>query len=198
MKHTPLSVILYGISGSGKGTQAHILKEYLESRGDSVLYIETGDRLRQFAQKEGHTETMARDAMNRGGLLPSFLPVHLWTEALIKEFSGTESLILDGLARRQPEAPILDGALWFYGRGEYQIIEFTLSSDVARARLMERNRGDDASVESIDRRFAWYVENVAPAIEYFEKVGRPVHHIDANRSIEEIHAEVLARLGLSS
>lgn len=198
MNNSPISVILYGISGSGKGTQAHVLKEYLESRGDQVLYIETGDRLRHFAHGEGHTEGLTRTMMERGGLLPSFLPVHLWTDALAKEFTGSESLILDGLARRAPEAPILDGALWFYGRGDYQIIEFTLPPDVARARLMERNRGDDATEESINRRFAWYGENVAPAIEYFEKAGRPVHRVDANRSIEEIHADVLSRLNLSS
>lgn len=198
MNNSPISVILYGISGSGKGTQAHMLKEYLESHDNSVLYIETGDRLRRFAHGGGHTEELTRAMMERGGLLPSFLPVHLWTDALTREFTGSESLILDGLARRAPEAPILDGAMWFYGRGDYHVVEFTLPTEVARTRLLERNRGDDATEESINRRFAWYGENVLPAIEYFEKAGRQVHRIDANRSIEEIHADVLTCLGLSS
>lgn len=198
MNRAPISVILYGISGAGKGTQAHLLKEFLESRGDSVLYVETGDRLRRFAQSEGHSQTLARNVMDRGGLLPSFLPVHLWTDAFVKEFRGTESLILDGLARRAPEAPILDGALWFYGRGDYHIIEFVLTPETARKRLLERNRGDDATEESMNRKFSWYAENVVPAIEYFEKAGRPVHRIDAQGSIEDIHAKVLSSLGLSS
>lgn len=199
MQKEPLTVIFYGVSGSGKGTQAQLLREYLEGRGKgSVLYIETGDRLRKFIKSDGHTQELTKKIMNEGGLLPSFLPIHVWTIAFIEEFTGKEHLIMDGLARREYEAPTLDSALWFYGRGNYHIIEFTLSYEDARARLLERERGDDVTnQDAIRRKFEWYEETVRPAIEYFEKSGRPVHKIDAAPGIEHIHKEVLEKLGLT-
>lgn len=193
----PLTVILYGLSGSGKGTQADLLRKRLAAKdGRTVLHIETGARLREFIKKNGHTQKVTAGVMASGGLLPSFLPVHVWTEALIGEFTGEEHLILDGLARRDVEAPILDGALWFYGRGDYQVIEFALAEDEAKRRLIGRGRSDGMTEEAIKRRFDWYNENVRPAIEWFEKNGRPLHRIDAAPSPEEIHETIIERLGI--
>lgn len=195
----PFSVVFYGISGAGKGTQIALLQDALKSMGDTreVLHIETGALSREFAKKEGHTQTMVSAIMKEGGLFPAFLPVHLWGNFLIEKFTGGQHLFFDGVARREYEVPILDAALWFYGRGDYTVIAFTLSEETARARLHGRSRADDIDEEAITHRFSWYRENVEPAIERFEKMGKIVHRVNAEGTTEEIHKEVLKCLGLS-
>lgn len=192
------TIIFYGMSGAGKGTQAHLLKDYWEQKGEPVLYIETGDRLRKFIQGSGHTEEITKKTMNEGGLLPSFLPIHVWTTAFVEEFTGREHVIMDGLARRHYEAPTLDGALWFYGRGDYEIVVLEISHEAARERLMSRHRGDDLAFEAIHRKLLWYQSNTEQAIEFFETSGRVVHRVDGMRPIEIIHKDIRERLGLES
>ena len=72
--------IFYGISGSGKGTQAKLLIEYLQKNDPSreVIYIETGARIRSFiADTSGHTRDMVKNILDKGGLLPEFIPIWL-------------------------------------------------------------------------------------------------------------------------
>ena len=194
----PLTVLFYGPSGSGKGTQAKMLKAYLERNNSTrqTEYIETGALLRKFIKEDGYTQKLTSDAMSTGDLLPSFLPIYLWTELLIEHLDGEEHLILDGLARREREVFILEGALRFYDRSDYHIISFELSENSARERLIGRGRSDDMDDESINKRLAWYRNDVLPAIGKFEELGGKVHRIDAEPSIEAIHSVVLEVLGL--
>jgi adenylate kinase family enzyme len=164
------------------------------SEQNRVLYIETGALLRGFSKVEGYTQQKTAECMNGGGLLPAFLPVYIWTNALVEQFTGTEHLILDGLARRIEEAPVLDEALKFYGREDYQLVVLELSDESARERLKLRGRGDDAEAQ---KRIDWYKEHVQPVIAAFEGMGRTVHHVDGEPSIESIHEEILRRLNLA-
>lgn len=195
------TVIFYGTSGSGKGTQAKLLAEFLELRAREPMrcvYVETGALLRGFVGTTGYTQEKTREVMDSGGLLPAFLPAYIWSTTLIEQFTGVEHLILDGLARRESEAPILEEALTFYGRGNFDVVVFDLSDDSARSRLLSRGRGDDmADEDAIAKKLSWYKENTEPAIRYLEKQGHAVHHIDAEPSIDDIHQEVLKVLNLA-
>lgn len=200
MRALPVTVLFYGLSGSGKGTQAGLLTKYLELEAEEprrCLYIETGSLLRGFIRGEGYTNTLTRTYLEEGRLLPSYMPIYVWASALIEQFTGIEHLILDGLARREMEVPVLDGALSLYGRGNYHVINLEISDGIAMERLKSRARSDDiASEESIRNKIAWYKENVVPCVEAFEKLGKPVHHIDGGGSIADIHAAVRAALGV--
>jgi len=196
----PLTVLFYGPSGSGKGTQAKFLKEYLEKHDPErqCEYIETGALVRQFASGEGYTQGLTATAIEKGELLPSFLPIYLWTKLLIEQLEGGEHIILDGLARREREVFILEGALRFYDRSDYHIVSFELSENSTRERLRGRGRSDDMDEEATDKRLAWYRDEVLPAIQKFEELGGKVHRIDAEPSIEEIHSVVIETLGFAS
>jgi len=196
----PLTVLFYGPSGSGKGTQAKLLKEYLEGYdvNRQCEYVETGELVRQFAEESGYTQKLTADEIKKGALLPSFLPIYLWTKLLIEKLDGSEHLILDGLARREREVFILEGALRFYGRNNYHIISFELTEESTRERLIGRARSDDMSEESVNKRLSWYKENVVPAIERFKELSGNVHRIDAEPSIEDIHKVVLKTLNLQA
>jgi len=200
MRSLPVTVLFYGLSGSGKGTQAELLTKYFELEAPeprTTLYIETGSRLRGFVRTEGYSSSIVRTYMDEGRLLPSFVPVYIWTTALVEQFTGVEHLVLDGLARREMEVPILDGALSFYGRDNYHVIVLDISDDVARERLRSRARADDTgSEENINHKIAWYKENVLPCIAAFEKLGKRVIHIDGEGTIDDIQTEVRKVLGV--
>jgi adenylate kinase family enzyme len=190
----PQTFIFYGRSGSGKGTQAQLLIERLEKNGDRVVYIETGARLREFIKELGLTQELAGKIMNEGGLLPSFLPIWIWTHTFIRNINGKEHLILDGLARRAYEAPILHDALKFYNRPKPIVISINVSQEWSRERLLSRGRVDDAA-NDIEKRLAWYETNVLPTIEFYRTNDYyRVIDINGEQSIEKVHQDIIAAL----
>ncbi len=193
----PQTFIFFGRSGSGKGTQALLLKKYLEATDPEkkVLYIETGERIREFIQESNTTSRMVKEVIDRGGLLPVFLPVWIWTDFLIRRFTGVEHLILDGLSRRISEAPVLDGALKFYGRSRPFVVLLTVSREWSRGRLLNRGRKDDTT-KDIDARLEWYDSNVLPTIEFFR--NNPYYtiiEINGEQPIEVVTKELLEKVG---
>lgn len=189
----PQTVIFFGASGSGKGTQSELLKKYFEESDSSrkVLYLETGDRFREFvSHNDSYSAKRTQELMNKGELLPEFLPIWAWSSFLIDQFTGEEHLIFDGLARRQYEAPILRSALQFYRRDNVHVIYLKTTREVVEGRLLERARADDTP-EDIKERLDWFYENTYPAIEYFkEETGYHFIEVDGEKSIEDIHKDV--------
>ena len=188
--------IFMGRSGSGKGTQATLLEEYLlrEDPQTKALYIQTGQHFREFAKKGTHTSALIRDVLTEGGLLPEFLPVWAWTEFLVHHFTGEEHLIFDGVTRRANEAPVLDGALKFYKRENPDVIVIKVSQKWATERLLERGRRDDTQAE-IQKRLNWYESDVAPVVEFFK--SNPYyrfHEICGEQTREKVHQEIVNKL----
>lgn len=192
---SPQTIIFFGPSGSGKGTQAKLLIEEL-SKKDSreVHYIETGQRFRDFSTEASFTAKLTKEIMTKGGLLPEFLPIWIWTEYLIRHVSGDEHLILDGLSRRVHEAPILDSAMKFYKRERPVILSIEVSREWAKDRLLNRGRTDDID-QKIDERISWYYDNVVPAMEYFKNNSYyNFLNINGEQTIEEVHKEIMEKL----
>lgn len=194
---TPKTYILYGSSGSGKGTQALLLKEYLEKQDNEneTLYLETGAHFRKFMEKDSYTGKLTKNIVDNGELMPEFLPIWIWTDFLIHNFkTGKEHLILDGLARRVDEAPVLDKALKFYKREKPEIIILNVSHQWSMKRLLERGRHDDYE-DNIKLRIQWYDANVVPTIEFFK--NNPdyiVHEINGEQTIEEVQEEIIKKI----
>ena len=189
----PYTFIFFGRSGSGKGTQAKLLIDFLKKStpNTDVLYIETGQRFREFASEASLSAKKTKEIMGKGGLLPEFLPIWIWTEYLVRHVSGDEHMVLDGLSRRSHEAPILDSAMRFYERKKPFVISINVRREVAKERLLGRQRSDDKE-EDIEKRLDWYDKNVLPAIEYFKQ--NPYYkfvEIDADRPVEEVHKDIL-------
>ncbi len=192
----PKTFMLFGRSGCGKGTQAQLLIKHLENlhAGDRVVYIETGAKLREFTKEVGLTQDLTAKTMSEGGLLPSFLPIWIWTNMFIRNLSGKEHLILDGLSRRAYEAPILHDALKFYNRQNPIVIVINVSKEWSKNRLLARGRGDDKK-EDIDSRLEWYDTNVMPTIDYFRQNNYyKVIDINGEQTIEKVATDILAAI----
>lgn len=199
--HEPLTVLFAGIQGCGKGTQAALLKQFLEVRDEHkrpVLMLGMGDLLRNFVQR--HTNTLSRrikETMETGGLLPSFVPNYVLNSYLTDHYTPDSHVLLEGVARRRLQAEILKETIDFYERKNPYIIFLDLSIESARARVNDRGRTDDTAEGALERRFAWFQSEVLPALEYLGQVGFSLKHIDGEPSPEEIHKNVLQALGLT-
>ena len=194
----PYTLILYGCSGSGKGTQADLLIKYLKKEDPKrkTLYIQTGQRFRDFAKLDYYTSKRAEKIINTGQLMPAFLPIWIWTDFLIKNLEEDEHIIFDGLVRRANEAPIFDGAMKFYNREKPRIIFLNVGEEWATKRLTERGREDD-KIEEIRKRINWYHTDVVPTLNFFRN-NSDYNFLDikGEQTIEEVHKEILDKLNI--
>ena len=188
----PYTFVFFGIVGSGKGTQAEILKQYLEKNTPSpVTYVQTGQRFRDFTAQNTHTALLAREVIETGALMPEFLGVWNWSSIFVDSIKGDEHLILDGMPRRLREAHIFDSAMEFYGRKMPMVIYLDISHDTAKERLLGRGRADD-NHEDIDRRLAWFETDVVPVLEWYER-DRNYNFVRINgeQPVEQIAADIM-------
>ena len=85
-----ITVVFFGRSGSGKGTQADLLIKYLEQKYSEhkVLYVETGARFREFQKADNYTAAKVKEVTVAGKFLPPFFPIWNWTGFLVENFTG--------------------------------------------------------------------------------------------------------------
>ena len=160
------------------------------------MYIETGARFREFAEEANFTSDLCGKVMKSGGLLPAFLPIWIWTDFLIKNVSGNEHMILDGLSRRQSEAPILDSAMKFYNRHKPVVFLIDVSREWSKQRLLSRGRSDDTK-QDIEERLTWYETNVMPTVEFFK--NNPDYNfivINGEQEITKVQQDILESVSL--
>ena len=188
---TPVSVLFFGPQGSGKGTQVKLLIEELKKRSDqAVIHIDMGQLLRDMVATGSYSGRLTAQIIEIGKRMPDFMPIFLTTNALVKNLTGTEHVVADGLARGPDQTRAWDDAMQFYGRADYRIVVLELSEEESVTRLMARGRNDDTE-EAIKSRLAWHKTDVEPQLELLASRGRIVHRIDGGQSIDDVHAEVM-------
>jgi adenylate kinase len=100
-----MRIVLMGMPGVGKGTQASRLRGSL-----GVLHVSTGDILREAISTGSVLGKRVRDYLDSGALVPDDLMAELITERLGRsDVSG--GFILDGFPRTAEQVVILDRVL---------------------------------------------------------------------------------------
>ncbi len=191
------TIIFLGPQGCGKGTHAELLRDHLKKvdpeRG--VLYFSAGKQLRAFVEGKSYTADLNRSIIEQGGLLPTFLSVHVFSEQLMNEMKGNEHLIIDGFPRTEDQVPVLDSAMRFYKRPTPTIMYINISDEEAVKRLVKRGRADDTE-SGIRERLGWTREHITPILEWFR--GNPMYkvfEINGEQSVEAVHADIDKALG---
>ncbi len=193
MLHT---VILIGRSGCGKGTQAALLRDRIHKRDldkRHILYVETGDRFRQFIRENNYSAKIAREVNDAGGLQPPFLAAWMWGNVLVEELGPNMHIVFDGAPRALAEAELLTTAFHFFERKNVTVIYINVSRNWSEEKLLSRGRSDDADIKKIHNKLKWFDDNVLPAIEYFKK--NPLYkviEIDGEQTIEKVHSDIIA------
>jgi adenylate kinase family enzyme len=188
--------ILIGRSGGGKGTQADLLRGYLESRGhQNVTHITTGGSFRDFIREDNHVARLAKSVNETGGLQPEFLAVWNWSNIFITKLKGDETVILDGAPRKPFEVSVLHSAISFLGYHKPIVIYLDVSESVARGHIKGRGRSDDMNIEDVSSRMNWFETDVLPALEMYKNDPRySFVHINGNQAIEEVYRELVEKI----
>ncbi|XP_060204452.1 adenylate kinase 4-like [Lycium barbarum] len=125
-------LILIGPPGSGKGTQAPIIKdEYC------LCHLATGDMLRAAVTAKTPLGIKAKEAMDKGELVSDDLVVGIIDEAL-KKPSCQKGFILDGFPRTVVQAEKLDEMLQNRGTKVDKVLNFAIDDAILEERITGR------------------------------------------------------------
>lgn len=211
---TRLCLILFGAPGTGKGTQAKLLR----SRCLSGAHISTGDMLRERVQSGDPLGEQVGRLMASGSLVPDELVSRMVADR-IQRADCAESFMLDGYPRTLRQAELLDEVLQARAI-EPIVVHLKLDYNVIIARLARRrqcvqcgsvynlasaaprrseicdNCGANLVVRDDDRetvvreRLKAYDQQTGPLLQFFRGKGYICHDLDGAESPGEIAARI--------
>ncbi|MCM3181052.1 adenylate kinase [Cytobacillus horneckiae] len=126
-----MNLVLMGLPGAGKGTQAErIVEKY------GIPHISTGDMFRAAIKDETELGLQAKSFMDKGELVPDEVTIGIVHERLGKP-DCEKGFLLDGFPRTVAQAEALENILSDLSRR----INFVINIDVDQEILMERLTG---------------------------------------------------------
>jgi len=182
----PLDVLLLGVQGSGKGTQAkRLAAEY------DIAHLSTGDMLRKAIAQGTELGLRVKPILEAGDLVSDDLMIELIRERL-QATDTADGFILDGFPRTMAQADALDEMLSEIDRPLTIVLELQVPDDVAverlRKRAAEEGRSDDTP-EAIANRIDLYHRETKPLVSHYRLAGNLVG-IHGDRPENEVFAEI--------
>src|SRR5579863_5119719 len=196
-----LCLILFGAPGSGKGTQAKLLKNVL-----GLPHISTGDMLRERVARRDELGLQVEKTLQAGALVPD-ATVNALVAERIEEPDCEPGFILDGYPRTVSQAEILTellrskaiAAVVVHLKVDYNVIVARLAGrrqcpvcgalyslspnaptvsevcDYDGSKLVVR---DDDREEVVTERLKAYDRQTSPVLEYFRTAGFDCWEVD--------------------
>ncbi|WP_106495493.1 adenylate kinase [Lentibacillus sp. Marseille-P4043] len=212
-----MNLILMGLPGAGKGTQAEkIVEKY------HIPHISTGDMFR-LAIKEG-TELgkKAKEYMDQGALVPDEVTIGIVEERLQKD-DCQDGFLLDGFPRTIAQADALQSLLTKMDED----IDYVLHVNVPEENLLERLTGrricptcgttyhvlfnppkeegvcdkdgstliqrDDDKAETVKNRLDVSIEQTMPLLDYYQDKGYLVT-VNGDQEIDKVFQDIQAKI----
>jgi adenylate kinase len=211
-----LKIILLGPPGAGKGTQCKRISERY-----GAAHLSSGDILR--AQRKAGTQLgkEAQRYMDSGALVPDQLIIDMMIGA-VKECP--KGYLLDGFPRTVVQGEALDKALAAAGEKIDAILNLQIDDSVIINRMSGRrscskcgavyhtsnqppkvagvcdNDGEklsqrpDDKPDVVENRLKTYHAQTAAVVGYYQKVGRKVIDIDADKGVDEVSKAIFVKL----
>lgn len=206
-----MNLIFLGPPGTGKGTQAERISQYL-----GIAHISTGEMFRQLASEGNPLGVEARDKYwGKGNLVPDDITIKLVEERLKKD-DCKSGFILDGFPRTIPQAEALekivniDYVIDIESSDEIIIKRLTSRRqcsnrkcgriygidvppkeegicDVCKEKLYQRN---DDKEEVIRERLSVYEAQTKPLISFYQPRGL-LHIVNGEQPIDKIKEDIL-------
>lgn len=208
-----MKIVLFGPPGSGKGTQANMLKEHLD-----VPHLSTGDLLRSVAKETGPLADEVR-AVPVGHFASDELIVKLLIAELNKE-KYSKGVLLDGFPRTKAQADVM----FNMGLQMDMAINFSIDEEKLISRIVNRrlhpssgriynllsnppkqdgiddvtgellvHREDDRE-DVVQKRFDDYRNKTLPAVEMFKQSGVEFLNINADQDSDVIFNQIIERV----
>lgn len=209
-----MNLILMGLPGAGKGTQAQKIVEDFD-----IPHISTGDIFRAAMQNETPMGLEAKKFIDKGELVPDEV-----TNGIVKERLADDDtkngFMLDGFPRNLTQANALDAMLKESGRKVDAVLNIDVKPDVLMERLTGRyickNCGatyhkiynptkvegtcdvcgghefyqrDDDKPETVKNRLDVNIKMNTPLVDYYQSAG-VLNTIDGDREIDKVYSDV--------
>ncbi|WP_090776254.1 adenylate kinase [Shouchella lonarensis] len=210
-----MNLILMGLPGAGKGTQA----EQITAR-HGIPHISTGDMFRTAIKNETELGLKAQSYMNAGELVPDEVTIGIVRERLMQA-DCTDGFLLDGFPRTTRQAEALEELLEKIGR----TLDYVINIDVPEKVLIERLSGrwvsptsgkayhltynppkvpgkcdidgsdliqrDDDKPETVKKRLEVNKKQTQPLIDFYTAKGY-LKNIDGDQDIEAVSRDIEA------
>ncbi len=214
----PLFIILSGLSGSGKGTQAKMLRDKID-----YTYLVMGDMLRTEAASDTELGRKINEIINiKGELVPDHISTKLLKEKIL-EVKDDSNVVLDGFPRTLIQAENLDKILEEIGIEKYNLLVLHIKiSDTEAIKRLSRRRicpackeiyisngsksqkckscnevelimREDDQPEMIKKRLEWGHKDLDPVLEMYRKKGALIT-INGENDQQEVQNEILRNL----
>jgi len=206
-----MRIIILGMPGAGKGTQAQIIEEEL-----AIANVSTGAILREVSKSQSDLGQKVQTYLNSGQLVPDEIIIEMLVERISKD-DCNNGFILDGFPRNIEQAKSLDQAgvsidLVIYLKIlEEQIIErmsgrrIHLASgrsyhttfnppkvdgkdDLTGEDLIQRS---DDKPEVIKKRLEVYFNETEPMLDFYNNKGMKFYEIDASEPVKAVTEKIL-------
>lgn len=212
-----MNIILIGLPGAGKGTQAEKIQEAY-----NIPHISTGDMFRQAIKNETELGKKAKSFMDQGELVPDEVTIGIVRERL-NEDDCKNGFLLDGFPRTIAQAEALQTILTDMDKK----IEYTLHVDVPEEKLVERLTGrrvcpscgttyhtlfnppkkegvcdvdgetliqrDDDQEETVKNRLNVNIKQTEPLLKFYAAQGSLIT-IDGDQDIEKVFHDIQKQL----
>lgn len=185
-----MRLVLLGAPGSGKGTQAARLKEYLQ-----IPHISTGDLLRGEVAAGTKLGLEAKEVMVRGELVSDDILLGMLEDRLSRE-DVANGFILDGYPRNLVQAAALDQLLTRIGQPMDYAVQLEVPFDLLVERIAGRaaaeGRSDD-NPESVRKRLDVYSNQTAPVIDFYRQQAQ-LNVVDGVGELDEVFDRIIAAI----
>ncbi|MEW4354961.1 adenylate kinase [Streptococcus pneumoniae] len=205
-----MNLLIMGLPGAGKGTQAAKIVEQF-----NVAHISTGDMFRAAMANQTEMGVLAKSYIDKGELVPDEVTNGIVKERLAQDDIKEHGFLLDGYPRTIDQAHALDETLASLGID----LEGVINIQVDPASLLERLSGriihketgetfhkvfnppagdyneddyyqrEDDKPETVKRRLDVNIAQGEPIIEHYRAKGL-VHDIEGNQEIEAVFADI--------
>jgi adenylate kinase len=185
-----MRIVFFGPNGSGKGTQATLLKDELK-----VPHISTGDLLRAAVKAGTPLGVKAKAVMEAGHLVSDEIVLGMLEERLAQPDVGN-GFILDGYPRNLAQCAALETLLDRLG----QPLDVAIKLDVPDSAILSRcqirfaaeHRKDD-DPEIVRKRLDVYRAQTEPVAEHFAQLGN-LKTVDGVGNVDQVFQRILAAL----
>ncbi|MFD2707276.1 adenylate kinase [Salibacterium lacus] len=208
-----MNLILMGLPGAGKGTQAESI---VEKHG--IPHISTGDMFRAAIKDETELGKQAKSYMDAGELVPDEVTVGIVRERLGKA-DCSEGFLLDGFPRTVAQAEALEGILSDLNTSLDYVLNIEVEKDKLERRLTGRRvspttgrtyhiefnppqqegicdvdgseliQRDDDKPETVRKRLDVNIEQQQPLIDFYNEKGY-LRNIDGDQDIDKVFQDI--------
>ena len=186
------TILLFGMPGSGKGTQGAVLGQLPD-----LVHVSCGDIFRRLP-KSGELGQEIGQYTSRGALVPDDLTVRIWSRHVhILELQelfipDQHTLILDGLPRNYSQAERLADSLNVIQIFHLRIKDNVKAGERLKSRALRENRLDDMNDEVIKNRLDVYYKETYKTLSFYDP--SLIFDVDAMQSPLDVLRDIINRM----